>query len=305
MWLDFLAQTFQDPTLIAYVQRVVGYCLTAATDEQAIFFLFGQGENGKTVLVETVRGLLGDGYARTLEARALTTARGGASNDLAALKGARLVVTNETASGDQLETALVKLLTGGDVITARFLYREFFQFRPQFKLLVTTNHEPTIPDAGHGMWRRVRVIPFSYAVGPADRVPNLHALMLELEGPGILAWAVEGARAWCGGGLAEPALVTDAIAAYRVDQDELLPFIRRRCVLDPTAYTSRSELYDWYVAFCKGRPALGIGAFGNRLKLLPNVLLGIKHNGHRSIRGIRINPTLDITDLLRDGQRWT
>ena len=177
---------------------------------------------------------LGD-YGRDCPAETLLAKRdSGINNDVARLAGARLVCAIETEDGKRFAESLVKALTGGDTITARFLHREFFEFVPQFKLWLATNHKPTIRGDDHAIWRRIRLIPFSVTIPEAEQDGELGAKLAE-ERAGILKWAIEGCLAWQRDGLQTPEPVRTATADYRADMDRLGQWIDERCIVTPTA----------------------------------------------------------------------
>jgi putative DNA primase/helicase len=126
----------ENTTLISFLQRAIGYSLTGITCEQCLFILWGIGKNGKTTLLEVIKALLGKDFARQAASETfMQKARGGQiPNDLAALKGARLVTAPELERHQYLSESLIKLATGEDEIIARFLYGEYFSYKPQFKL---------------------------------------------------------------------------------------------------------------------------------------------------------------------------
>jgi len=201
-----------------FMQRAVGYALTGDVGEQCLFVMWGTGANGKSTFVETLHALLGD-YAQKAEMRTLLhrdtdTVR----NDLARLRGARLVSAVEIGRGKRLNEELVKELTGGDTITARFLVREYFEFRPEFKLFLAVNHKPQIHGTDEAIWRRVKLVPFNVYIPPEERDKALGG-KLRAELPGILNWALEGCLEWQRGGLREPEEVIAATADYRREQD--------------------------------------------------------------------------------------
>ena len=138
---------------------MMGYCLTGSVEEQCLFCLYGTGSNGKTTLAGVLRYIF-DGYAVNLPFSALEM-KNRNSNDMVALAGARLATAAETSEGVRLNEARIKMLTGGDPITARRLYHENFTFDPTHKLILAFNHKPIIADDSEGMWRRVRLIPIT------------------------------------------------------------------------------------------------------------------------------------------------
>jgi P4 family phage/plasmid primase-like protien len=250
LWLRFLDRVFDHkPELIEYIRRAVGYSLTGKTTEQCLLFLHGTGKNGKTVFSETIAGLLGD-YARKTPTDTLMS-RGydeKIPNDLARLPGARVVLAAELAEGKRLNESLVKDLTGGDRITARFLRKEYFEFTPTFKIWMYGNHKPAIRGTDEGIWRRVRLIPFSVTIPDNEQDPNLTE-KLKAELPGILAWAVSGCMAWQQGGLKAPAPVTKATNEYRAEQDLLAAFLETCCMIGPEYQVIAGELYTAYKAW--------------------------------------------------------
>lgn len=268
-WDTFLRRIFSDQTdMIAFIQRIVGYTLTGAVSEQKLFFLYGTGANGKTTFIEAMRTLLGE-YSQvadftTFLAREMDN--GGPRNDLARLPGARLVTAIEVESGKRLNEALIKNLTGGDKITARFLHHEFFDFYPEFKLYLVGNHKPPVRGTDEGFWRRFILVPFEVTIPIAERDGNLiHKLIDEL--PGILRWAVEGCMDWQKNGLGEPLSVTTATQSYRLEMDSLQTFIADRCLINKDASVLASDLYREYSEWTEsnGERALSQKMFSVRI----------------------------------------
>lgn len=250
-WLKFLRDTMGgNEEMVGYLQRAVGYSLVGVTSEQVMFVCHGSGANGKSTFLETLRHVLGD-YARNCPADSFVGRKDGTiPNDLAMLAGARLVTASETAEGKPLDEALVKALTGGEPVTARFLNREFFEFQPQFTIWLATNHKPRVRGTDHGIWRRIHLVPFAVTVDKSAMDRSLGS-KLRAEAAGILRWAVDGARAWQEQGLAPPAAVLDATAEYRVEQDVVAEFLEQCCVLGPDLKAPASELYSVYAAWCR------------------------------------------------------
>jgi len=165
LWEAFLLDVMAgQPEMVAYLQRAVGYSLVGSTDEQVLLVLHGSGANGKSTFLETIRAVAGD-YTRNVPADSLVGRREGTiPNDLAMLQGARFVTASETAENRPLDEALVKALTGGEPVTARYLNREFFEFQPQFTIWLATNHKPRVKGTDHGIWRRIHLVPFSVTI---------------------------------------------------------------------------------------------------------------------------------------------
>jgi putative DNA primase/helicase len=267
LWLAFLNRVLDGNTeTIAYVQRAIGYSLTGVTSEQVLFFLFGLGANGKSVFMETLRRLVGE-YAAQADFSTFLERRGdGPRNDLAKLRGSRIVLASEAGERHRLDEALVKQLTGGDTITARYLFGEYFEFRPQFKLWLAANHKPTIRSMGEAIWRRIRLIPFTVTIPEAERDPILSERLAE-ELPGILRWAVEGCLEWQRVGLGEAKAITSATVGYRQEMDSLGGFLGDACILTPNARSAATPLYRAYRQWCEanGEEALSQRDFGLRL----------------------------------------
>lgn len=251
LWEAFLLRILgADGQLLRYVQCAAGYSLTGSTREQVLFILWGGGANGKSTFLETLLAVAG-GYGLACKPETfLHRQDAGVRNDLARLRGARLVKSVETSEGKRLDEGLVKQATGGDKIVARFLFQEEFEFAPEFKLWLATNHRPEIRGTDRGIWRRIRLLPFVVEIPPADQDRTLPD-QLRAELPGILAWAVRGALDWQRNGLPEVAAVVAATEAYRVDQDHLGRFLVDACVLEPSARVLASELYSAYTAWAQ------------------------------------------------------
>ncbi len=235
--------------LIAYLQRAFGYSLTGLIWEQILLFLHGIGANGKSVFLEILIALLGE-YAVSTIIETIIVKQRGIPNDVARLAGARVVAVSETAEGQRLNESLVKDLTGGDTVTARFLHREFFDFRPEFKLWIRGNHHPQIRGTDDGIWRRIHLIPFTVQIREGERDKGLTDKLRE-ELPGILAWAVKGCLEWQRTGLRAPVEVLNAVQGYRKEMDTLGTFLDERCVIGNEFSITAKELYAAYTEWCK------------------------------------------------------
>jgi putative DNA primase/helicase len=251
MWEAFLSRIFAgDGELIRFVQKAVGYSLTGSTEEQCFFILYGAGANGKSTLIQTISALLKD-YARQTPTETLLVQRGdGPRNDLARLQGARFVSASEVEGGRKLAEALVKQLTGGDTLTARYLYKEHFEFQPTFKIWLAVNHKPGVQGTDHAIWRRMRLLPFTVTIPAAEQDKRLTE-KLQAEQPGILRWAVEGCRAWQQEGLEPPSAVKRATGDYRAEMDVIAAFIQDCCVLGDHHHVNTRELYAEYRGWCE------------------------------------------------------
>jgi putative DNA primase/helicase len=244
----------------------VGYSLTGSVAEQVLFVLHGTGANGKSTFSETVRSLLGD-YAQQTPADTLLERRDSAiPNDIARLRGARFISAVESEEGKRLAEGMVKQLTGGDVVTARFMRAEFFEFKPVGKIWLATNHLPKVHGTDEAIWRRIRLVPFTVTIPEAERDAELGE-KLRAELAGVLQWAVLGCLEWRQRKLGKPKAIAEATADYRAGQDLVGPFIEQICVLDPNSMEEAGKLYEVYEAWAKaaGEPVLRQRTFGDRL----------------------------------------
>jgi putative DNA primase/helicase len=247
-FLDVIMDGNQD--LVGFLQRAIGYALTGDTSEQCLFVLHGRGANGKSTFLEVIRKMLGD-YALKMDSSSLLAGKNrSVSNDIARLRGARFVSATEIDASERMAEALVKELTGGDTLVARFLYRENFEFTPTFKLFMAVNHLPDIQGRDHAIWRRIRLIPFEVTILEGDRDPRLPARLCE-ELPGILNWALEGCLEWQEDGLEIPDEVRTATDSYRTDMDFVGRFIGEQCSEDPTARIRVTRLWNAYEDWCE------------------------------------------------------
>src|SRR5215208_5596581 len=249
----FLKQILVGEELIAFVQRFLGYSLTGSTKERSsLAVLHGVGKNGKSTLVELFQDLMGDyssvAHPNTIMRQSFSDST--AQYQLAELKGARFVSVSETKRGVELEEAVVKQITGSDTISARAPYGKPFTYRPQFKLWLSTNHKPEIPDGSEAIWDRMRLIPFTQRFEDGKGAdPKLPAKLRE-ELPGVLAWAVRGCLEWVEGGLGSAAAVEAATAAYRAETDVIERFFEDVCVFGPGYRVGKKDLFEAYEAWC-------------------------------------------------------
>lgn len=255
IWKGFLNDIFQDEEgnvkqdTIDFLQKAVGYSLTGSTKEQVIFFLYGVGRNGKSTFMNVIKEILGD-YGKQTNAETFTVKKSDrVNNDIAALKGARLVAATESEENARLAESLVKQLTGGEPIQARFLHQEFFEYVPQFKLFFTTNHKPVIKGGDLGIWRRIRLIPFSVTI-PDEKLDKDLPEKLRDEMPGILRWMVEGCLKWQKEGLSVPDEVKEATDSYRDEMDTIGNFLKDYCIENEAAKILSSMIYRKYTEWC-------------------------------------------------------
>lgn len=269
VWKEFLKHIMNDnQNMIRFLQKAVGYSLTGSTKEQVMFILHGSGANGKSTLVEALTSMLGEDYSRKTPTSTLMVRKHEViSNDVARLRGARLVSSVEGEEGQRLAESFIKQITGGDTITARFMRAEFFEFKPQLKLFLATNHKPEIRGTDHAIWRRIRLIPFLVTIPQNERDMDLSEKLLQ-ELPGIFAWAVEGAKIYQEEGLGVPYEIKAATEQYRAEQDLIGEFIVEHCEIRLDATITNSNLYGAYKEHCleMGEVFISQKAFTAKLK---------------------------------------
>lgn len=254
-WLKFLDEVFLgDKEMVSWIQKAVGYTLTGSTREQCLFICYGDGSNGKSVFLDIVSRLLGE-YAVNAQVETILERKNGSSNytsDLARLKGARFVTTGENNEGSKMNEGLLKQLTGGEKITARFLYGTEFEFYPNFKLWLATNHKPIIRGTDKGIWRRIMAMPFLLQVDGKKRDKNL-VFKLEQELPQILGWAVKGALRWQKEDGLEPLpkLIKESVQDYKNEMDVISAFLVEECYNETDWETSSKDLYSEYEKWAK------------------------------------------------------
>lgn len=251
LWQDFLWEaTGGDTELITFLQQWSGYCLTGVTQEHALVFVHGGGGNGKSVFMNTVAGILGT-YSTTAAMNTFTASRGDQHpTELARLAGARMVTASETEKGHAWAEARIKSITGGDEIAARFMRQDFFQFKPQFKLVIIGNHKPVLHNVDDAARRRFNIVPF--ARKPETPDPYLEQ-KLKCEWPAILRWMIEGCLSWQQHGLLRPASVKATTEAYFSDQDLMGQWLAEHCDAE-VGNQFKSDyvgaLFESWVEFC-------------------------------------------------------
>jgi putative DNA primase/helicase len=289
-WHAFLDRiTDGNKELQAYLQRVVGYALTGMTTEHALFFLYGTGANGKSVFLNTIKGILAE-YQKTAPIETfIETQSDKHPTDLAGLRGARLVTAVETEQGRRWAESKIKTLTGGDPVSARFMRQDFFEFTPQFKLLIAGNHKPTLRSVDEAIKRRFNLIPFTVTIPVAERDPDFAEKRLQPEWPGILQWMIEGCLEWRRIGLAPPKIVTEATNAYLESEDAIRAWLEERCELDSNAFEPRPRLYESWCLWAdkSGEKAGSAKLLYEKMETL-NGIHPHKRDGNRGFIGLRL-----------------
>lgn len=239
--------------MINFIQRAVGYSLTGFTSEDCLFFMYGLGRNGKSTFAEILKLLFGNYYHKANIELLMIQKNVSVRNDIADLKGKRLVITSEIEQGKRFAESLLKDLTGGDDITARHLFQEHFTFKPVFKLWIYGNHKPIIKGTDEGIKRRIKLIPFTNII-PEDQIRSRNSIMIEMraEVSGILNWALEGFNKWRENGkLIFPDEVKEATKEYFNEMDNIQNFVNDCIKSDPGKLTSNKDLYDRYKAYAE------------------------------------------------------
>lgn len=291
-WRAFLTRIFAgDDELITYVQRLVGYSLTGDISEQCLAFAYGVGKNGKSTFFRVLLTLLG-AYAQQASSELIMLRQNDTIPvDVARLVGVRLVVTSEIEGGRRMAESKVKDLTGGDRLVARFMRQDLFEFDPTHKLWIYGNHKPIIRGADEGIWRRIRLIPFTVIIPPDERDPHLAEALLD-ELPGILNWAVQGCLDWQRHGLGHSQAVEQATAGYHEEMDILADFIVDCCEVGPHYGASAAELHAAYLNWCvmNGESPVSQTLFGRMLSERGFAIGRDRHTRRKIRTGIRVRP---------------
>jgi putative DNA primase/helicase len=243
-WHDFLGQvTAGNKDLQAYLQRMTGYCLTGVVREHVLFFLYGTGANGKGVFINTLRWVWGS-YATTAPTELfLASPYPSHPTEKAYLRGARMVVAQEIGQGRKWDEAKIKEMTGGDPISARFMRQDFFEFMPQFKLVIVGNHRPSFQGVDEAIRRRIHLVPFTVTIPEKDRDPDLGE-KLRKEGGGILQWAIDGCAEYRRIRLSPPKIVTEATEKYLIEEDSFGRWVEECCTIDPKMFGNGNVLWN-------------------------------------------------------------
>lgn len=289
-WMQFLDTVMDhDSELVSYLQRLTGYILTGLTVEQTLAFCYGTGGNGKGVFLNTLRAILGE-YATVAPMATFTESKTERHpTDVAGLQGARLVIAQETEEGRRWAESLIKSMTGGDPIKARFMRQDYFEFTPKFKLVFAGNHKPALRSVDEAMRRRMHIIPWTVTI-PAEDRDALLTEKLKQEHPAILRWMVEGCLAWQAIGLAPPAKVTEATDEYLEAEDTLKAWLEENCIMAPEQCCSTKEVYQNYVAWCEQAKEFPWSHKRLTSNLIARGIRSMRMHDARSLVGIGLKP---------------
>ncbi len=280
MWEDFLLRIMEQRVdMVEFLRRLIGYSIAGTVREQVFVVCWGGGSNGKSTLIGAIRECLGEYAVGTNPETFMSRKDGTIPNDLAALDGPRFVVASETAEGKPLDEQAVKGVTGGDreVMSARFMRGEWFDFIPQLTAWLLTNHKPIIKGTDKGIWRRIRLIPFlhDFETDP-DKDPDFVEWLIANELEGVLAWAVRGCLEWQSMGLQEPEGVIEATQSYRREMDIVADFIEDELQHGPAAELDNTELYEAFQKWCKE-----VGEYGRSQRWLTRQM---KKKGYEQVQ---------------------
>lgn len=276
VFLRFLREIVPNRAIRRFVRNYIGMCLTGTMEEHIFPVFYGKGRNGKSTLLRLLKDLLGD-YVQSLPSETLRAKQfgGGIPNDVARLAGARLALALEFPEATRINEDLLKRLTGGDPITARFLNQEFFEFLPSAKFILATNHKPEFRGADNGVWRRVRLVPFNEEI-PEESVDKRLGDKLREELPGILNWALRGCLSWQQDGLCVPPEMEELTEEYREESDLIGQFLADNVVYEPGAEVGATDLYlqfqNWMTD--QGMRPWSQTAFGRAMSDRPGVEKG-------------------------------
>jgi putative DNA primase/helicase len=289
-WEKFLHRiTDGNIELVAFLKRVAGYMLSGITVEQVIFFGYGTGANGKTTYAHTLSRILHE-YALTAPIETFTVSGTDRHpTEIAMLRGARLVIANETEDGRKWAESRIKQLTGGDTVAARYMRMDYFTFTPQFKLFVIGNHKPALQHVDEAMRRRLHLIPFNVTIPPHERDPALPEKLAEEHG-GILAWAVQGFLEWQREGLNPPPVVKNATESYLIDEDHIRSWMAERCEESPAFEATTAQLFANYSDWAEkaGERAGNLKSFVQELEKRGFERAKLDNKTKRGFRGLRL-----------------
>jgi P4 family phage/plasmid primase-like protien len=303
IWERFLLRIMNgNVALVEYVRRAIGYTLTCQTSEHALFFLFGSGANGKSTFLNVLRALFGDLGAQAngdmlLEKNGASgMSQNAASSEVARLMGKRLVAMSEVEDGRHFSEKTVKWYTGGEIITARMLYQNAFEFKPRFKLWLAGNYKPTVKGSDHGIWRRMKLIPFTVTIPPEERDPDLERKLCE-ELPGVLNWALAGCQQWRENGykLNEPAVIANEVAEYRNEMDVVDSWLSEFTRNDPDGEINFGDSYKFFKSWSDSQ--YNFSYSGNKFgRILKDKGYKPASKPHRVYKGLRLIVDLEFNE---------
>ena len=294
LWRETVNQVFSNQEdLVVYFQKAIGYSLLGGNPEQLLFICHGAGANGKSLLLETIRNVLGT-YAQAMPISTLMRGKqnaGAASPELSRLRGVRFALAAETEKGQAWSANRIKTLTGGDMIAARGLYKDIIEFRSDATIWVACNHKPEVDSSDEAMWRRLRLIPFNRVFSRHEQDPELSG-KLKAEYPGILIWMLQGLRMYLSQGhLEEPREVKMATTRYRDEMDSVKRFLGSNAKLQPNESETVADIKEAYLYWCKDEGLKPLAASQFNAALEAAGCQQSKSNATRIWRGIKLVDT--------------
>lgn len=299
----FLERVLPCPEVRSFVQRVAGYSLLGRNPEEILIFMYGPPASGKSTFLAAVSAALGD-YAATADFGTFLKRNtdGGPRNEIARLAGVRLVSAVEVDHSARLDVALINQLTGGDRVAARFLYREAFEFVPQFTLWLAANNRPTIQDPGNAIWRRLCEVPFDVAVPHEERDPHLKQQLMSnpSELKAVFNWLVQGCLAYQQDGLRIPDAVKSSTEDYYEEMDEVAQFLEDCTVTGPEYWERGAAVYSSYRLWCSKNAYTPMGSKTFSQKLTGKGLDQLRKFGGRGWAGIRLRSGVEAQEATSD-----
>jgi putative DNA primase/helicase len=279
--------------MISFLRRALGYALTGDVEEQCVFILYGTGANGKSTMLRVLKSILG-GYARQAAADTFmeNKNKNDAGYDIAMLRGARFVTSVETREGKKIDEAVIKQVAGGDTVSCRRMREDFWEYDPEFKLFLATNHKPAVKGTDYGIWRRLRLISFNVKIPDDEKDKDLPLKLLE-EAPGILSWCVNGCLEWQAGGLREPDEVWAVTKEYREEMDTLGAYLDEMCMLGENYTVPKKDLYESYSRWLKEAGEFVISHKKMTLQLKNRGFVDDNNGYYRFWKGIKLNGSYD------------
>ena len=300
-WEEFLLEIMDGrEDMVQYLQSAVGYSLTGSIQEQCIFVLYGSGANGKSTFMDIVATMMG-GYCMNAQPDSIMVKRqaGAATADIARLRGSRLVTTVEPDEKCRLHEGIVKQLTGGDKVTCRFLYGKEFEYVPTYKIWLATNHKPSIRGTDDGIWRRMRLVPFTVKIPPKRQDKNLLS-KLKGELSGILSWAVRGCLGWQSDGLVSPLPVQRGTSEYRKEMDQVQGFLEDCTVPMAGRFMATADIYSVYKLWAKINGEYQISQRMLSMKLQEKGLERSRTMNRKGFKGLYLS---QLGSSLHEGER--
>jgi putative DNA primase/helicase len=301
-WLAFLDEVFEgDQEVISFMQRAAGYALTGRVDEHKMLFLYGGGRNGKGVFLNTLTALWGDYVEKAPAESFLTSTTTQHPTNIAKMKGARLVVGAELPKGKVWDEGVIKDLTGGDTMTARFMRQDYFDFVPQLTLMIAGNNQPSFRGVDEAIRSRVVMVPFTVTIPPERRDTGLKERLLAEEGGQIMAWVVEGALEWQRRGLDVPEVIRAASQAYFDGEDVIGQFMGDTMVADAAGFETTTDLYDRFKSWCDGHGLSPWTMHTFRKELVCRGLAAHRSNQGKGFRGYWLKSRRRAVELVDPG----